>query len=345
MTTKDESLNIYDIANMAGVSIATVSRVVNGSNKVSEKTRQKVLKIIEDVGYTPNVFAQGLGLNTMHTVGILVPDISDIYMSHAVFFLERELAQFGYDCVLSCSGFEQEGKEKNINLLLSKHVDALILVGSTYAGTGRNTSETDYIREAAKQAPVFIMNGNVSGDRIYSAMCDDEVAVYKTTSKLIESGRKNIIFLTDSHSYSAIRKQRGFESALKDAGVPYSSQMEHHVKNNFHAVKEYLLGLKENDFDAAIATNDEIAIGVMKFAFEKKKKIPKDIAVIGYNNSDFSVACEPELTSIDNHVEQMCIDTVDRLIAVLDGSDKMVITKVIVGCDLIERGTTDFSAK
>ena len=72
-------MNIYDIAKMAGVSIATVSRVVNGSDKVSEKTKRRVMEVIEKEGYTPNVFAQGLGLNTMHTAGILVPDISDLY--------------------------------------------------------------------------------------------------------------------------------------------------------------------------------------------------------------------------------------------------------------------------
>ena len=81
---KKDAVNIYDIAEIANVSIATVSRVVNGSDKVSESTRAKVLKVIEDVGYTPNVFAQGLGLNTMHTVGILVPTLDDHYMSTAV---------------------------------------------------------------------------------------------------------------------------------------------------------------------------------------------------------------------------------------------------------------------
>ena len=84
-------MNIYDIARMAGVSIATVSRVVNGSDKVSEKTKQRVLSVIEEAGYTPNVFAQGLGLNTMHTVGIMVPRIDDMYMAAAVSYLEQNL--------------------------------------------------------------------------------------------------------------------------------------------------------------------------------------------------------------------------------------------------------------
>ena len=102
---KKDTVNIYDIAKLAKVSIATVSRVVNGSEKVSPKTREKVMAVIEEVGYTPNVFAQGLGLNTMHTIGVLVPTIADPYMASAVAHLEKELAKYGYDCILSCSGF------------------------------------------------------------------------------------------------------------------------------------------------------------------------------------------------------------------------------------------------
>ena len=120
---KKEVLNIYDIAEIANVSIATVSRVVNGSDKVSENTRKKVLKVIEDVGYTPNVFAQGLGLNTMHTVGILVPTLADDYMSTAIDCLEKELKRYGYDCILSCTGFEQ---------------------AADMAETGRNAGETGF---------------------------------------------------------------------------------------------------------------------------------------------------------------------------------------------------------
>ncbi len=86
-------MTIYDIAKMSGVSIATVSRVLNGSDRVSEKTRKRVHAVIEEVGYTPNIFAQGLGLNTMHTIGILVPTIDDTYMANAVADLQWWLSQ------------------------------------------------------------------------------------------------------------------------------------------------------------------------------------------------------------------------------------------------------------
>ena len=119
-------MNIYDIAKLANVSIATVSRVVNNSPKVSPKTKEKVLAVMKENEYTPNAFARGLGLGSMKTVGIICPNIDDIYMAKAVSYLERNLHAHGYDCILGCSGFKQEEKEDYVRLLLSKKIDTLI---------------------------------------------------------------------------------------------------------------------------------------------------------------------------------------------------------------------------
>ena len=206
----EDQINIYDIAKMAGVSIATVSRVVNGSARVSQKTRDKVMAVIEGAGYTPNVFAQGLGLNTMHTVGILVPTIADMYMSSAVAYLEDALHNAGYDCLLSCSGFLADQKENHLRMMLSKRVDAMILVGSTYAGSEEETHNTDYIRVAAEKVPMFLINGLVDGENIYCTASNDYQASFDVTQAMVESGRDKILFLTDSRSYSANQKKKGY---------------------------------------------------------------------------------------------------------------------------------------
>ena len=120
-------MNIYDVSKKAGVSIATVSRVINGNNNVSEKTKQKVLSVMKEISYTPNVFARGLGLNTMKTVGIMCSDSSDPYLANAIYYLERELRSHGYDSILCCTGTSPENKRQYFELLLSKRVDAMIL--------------------------------------------------------------------------------------------------------------------------------------------------------------------------------------------------------------------------
>ena len=333
-------MTIYDIAKMTGVSIATVSRVLNGSDRVSEKTRKRVHAVIEEVGYTPNIFAQGLGLNTMHTIGILVPTIDDTYMANAVAYLQWFLSQHNYDCLLSCSGFEAEGKKAQTEMLLSKHIDALIYVGSTYAGNGKDDSVTDYIREAAKQVPVFIINGNVKGDNIFASVCDDEKAVYTAAMSLFERGRKNLYFLSDSHSYSANEKKKGFLCALREKKISNGKNRIIYVGNRIHSVRDQLLSIEDFDCDGIIAVNDIIAAGAVKYAVAKKISIPDDIEIIGYNNSVVAVTSIPEITSVDNHTEEICRDTVNRIIHILSHDDVKVERKVMVSCELIQRDTT-----
>ena len=333
-------MNIYDIAELSGVSIATVSRVVNGSEKVSEKTRKKVLEIIEQNGYTPNVFAQGLGLHTMHTIGILVPDIADPYMSSAVSYLENQLQSYGYDCILSCSGFEQQPKESHVQMLLSKHIDALVLVGSTYSGHGKSDQETQYLRDAAQQVPVFVVNGVVSGTGIYSSVSCDRQAVCEAVSALLRKGRRRILFLTDSKSYSAVEKRAGYEQAYREANLPIPRSLMHYVPDNIHETRHYLLQ-QSLTFDAVVATDDVMAVGALKYAAAKGLRIPEDLAVIGYNNSTLAICSEPELTSIDNRARELCHSTVDHLISVLGGSND-VPQQISVPCQLIQRATTDF---
>ena len=331
-------MNIYDIAQMANVSIATVSRVVNNSPKVSEKTRKKVMDIIDRYGYTPNVFAQGLGLNTMHTIGILVPTISDLYISRAVACIEENLHEMGYDIILSCSGYTAKSKEVHIEMLLSKRIDALILVGSTYAGSDDETHNTDYIAKAAEEIPVFIINGLIDGENIYCNAAEDYRISYDVTKELITRGRKNIIFLTDSKSYSANQKKRGYENALKDAGLAVSQDHVLFMKNDIDMVRSLFCNYDYLDYDAVFATDDAMAIGVLKYLESIGRKVPAEVSVVGYNNSQLCKCTTPELTSVDNKVELVALQTVNNLREVLNGNDR-VMHKNMVACELIRRGT------
>ena len=331
-------MNIYDIAQMANVSIATVSRVVNNSPKVSEKTRKKVMDIIDRYGYTPNVFAQGLGLNTMHTIGILVPTISDLYISRAVACIEENLHEMGYDIILSCSGYTAKSKEVHIEMLLSKRIDALILVGSTYAGSDDETHNTDYIAKAAEEIPVFIINGLIDGENIYCNAAEDYRISYDVTKERITRGRKNIVFLTDSKSYSANQKKRGYENALKDAGLTVYRDHMLFMKNDIDMVRSLFCNYDYLDYDAVFATDDAMAIGVLKYLESIGKKVPAEVSVVGYNNSQLCKCTTPELTSVDNKVELVALQTVNNLREVLNGNDR-VMHKNMVACELIRRGT------
>lgn len=334
-------MNIYDVAKLSGVSIATVSRVVNGSDKVSDKTKKKVLAVMEECGYTPNVFARGLGLDSMKTIGILCPDISDAFIAQAVAFLEKRLHRYGYDCILGCSGYDIESKRTHMKMLLSKRIDALILVGSTYARSEDEDTNLNYIYEAAKNTPVFLINGVIEGENIYCCYADDFQAVYEVTTKMIQGGKKEILFLSDSHSYSANRKLSGYKKALADAGYPKEKEKIFYTRNRIHYVRDHLMEHPELVFDSVVATDDCLAIGALKYAGIRGWRVPEDIWITGYNNSQLSVSCEPELTSVDNHLEKLCNDTIDKMLHVFQGENEVAV-KTEEPCRIKTRNTTNF---
>lgn len=331
-------MNIYDISERAGVSIATVSRVLNGKAKVSEKTRQKVLAVMEETGYQPNVFARGLGLDTMHTIGILCADSSDSYLANAVYFLEQELRRYQYDVLLCCTGYEQKQRESYAKLLMSKRVDAVIFAGSNFVE--EKEAQNAYIRKIAKKVPVLILNGYLEGENLYSAACDDQEAQYRVTKSFLEAGEKRILYLARRMSYSTKQKLAGFKKAYKDAGLSYLEDQILVFNGSVMETKEMLLKrLGETcEYQVIMAADDELAIGALKYAKQRKIKVPKELQIVGFNNSDMSVCCEPELTTIDNKLKYSCVNATTLLMQVLSGEEAPA--RIMISAEVVERNTT-----
>ncbi len=337
-------MNIYDISKKTGVSIATVSRVINGNSNVSEKTRAKVMEAIDEYGYTPNVFARGLGLNTMKTIGIMCADSSDPYFAKAIYYIEQELRKNGYDSLLSCTGYDHENKQKCIRLLLSKRVDAVILVGSNYVEP--EPEMNNYILEVAKKTPVMLVNGVLNSDNIYSTVCDDHAAIYEVTSRFIKSGKDKPCYIYNSHSYSGMKKLSGFCDAMKDAGLKVSDENCYFIDTlgmSVSATKNIISGIldKNNDYNGIIAADDVIAAGFIKYAHQKGLSIPDDVFVAGYNNFDIAECCEPELTSVDNKLESICKQCVSTLMNVFS-DEKSAPKSTVFSAEIIERSSTKF---
>lgn len=333
-------MNIYDVSEKAGVSIATVSRVLNGNPNVSDKTRSKVLAIMDELEYTPNVFARGLGLGTIQTIGIMCSDSSDPYLAHAIYYLERELRSNGYDAILCCTGTSLDTKRKYFELLRSKKVDAIILAGSKFIEM--RARDNAYIIEASQELPIMLINGYLEGENIYSTLCDDQAATHQATSQLIASGCRNILYLYSSHSYSGIRKMQGYKDGLLEHGLPVRDEYIHQCDKDVLQARDRLLSLHEAGlkFDAVLTSDDSLAVGVVKYAHLTGRHIPDDLSIIGYNNFNYSVCTDPELTSIDSKVEALCTTTINTLMGVFGGSN--VPGKTTIAADLIKRATTKF---
>lgn len=334
-------MNIYDISEKAGVSIATVSRVLNGNTNVSEKTRKKVLDVMEKYGYTPNVFARGLGLNTMKTIGLLCTDSSNVFQAKAISYIEQQLHSAGYDSILCCSGYELESKKKCMNLLLNKKVDAIILISSHFVyGT---KEENQYIIDAGAQVPVMILNGEVDAPNVYGVLTDDAACVYKAVVKLAEDGAQRILHFYHSNSYSGKKKIEGYRKAIKEYKLEKDEKLMQYYKDSLQDIPkmaDYLINLWESgvQFDGVIASDDELALGAVKFAKLAGLKIPEDLAIIGYSNSMLATCGVLELTSVDIRLEKLCQHLISSLLRVFDGEE--IPQQAYFTGELIERETT-----
>lgn len=325
-------MNIYDIAARAGVSIATVSRVINGRGNVSEKTRSRVLEVMKEEAYTPNIFARSLGLGTMKMVGVMCSDIADIFYARAVSIIENELRAAGYDALLCCTGADLQDKKKAVELLLSKRVDAIILVGSVF----KEHSDNSHIEKAAAAVPVIVINGVFDIPGTYCLLCDEARAVAGNVKLLCSQGRQRILYLYDSDSFSGMSKLAGYRQGMEEAGL--GGQMRIHrcargMEPAREAVAQLLAGGAE--FNAVITAEDILAVGAVKALQAAGRLVPEQVAVIGFNDSVLAACATPSLTSVDNKAQALCTGAVRALIDVFAGRD--VAQKTVLSSQLIYR--------
>lgn len=335
------NVNIYDISRQAGVSIATVSRVLNNSPHVSEATRRKVMKVIEGCGYVPNAFARGLGLNTMKTIGLLCPDAADPYLARALACLEHAFRQKQYDCLLCCTNRDLPARQKGVDALTSRHVDGMVLMGSTFVEDA--SEDNDYIRQAASSMPVVLLNGSFQCPNVYCVLCDDERAMREAMEQLLESGCKRVLYLYHSTNYSGRKKLAGCRAALEKHGAIVDERLLCHFgadKSSIHSVRDYLMELEKSglEFDAVLASEDVLAVGAMKYAQETGKQVPQELSVVGYNNSNLCLCTTPELTSVDNRLPAICERIAETMIGVLEGRE--MPEKTVFTAEVIRRGST-----
>lgn len=334
-------MTIYDISEKAGVSIATVSRVLNGSSNVSEKTKKKVLDVIAQCEYTPNAFARGLGLNTMKTIGIMCADSSDLYLAKAIYHIERNLRTRGYDSILCCTGYGLDTKTSSMELLITKKVDGIILVGSNFIY--ERESDNSYIVEAAAQVPIMLLNAALDAPNVYSVVSDDFTSMYHATLQMIRTGVEDILYYYNSSSYSGKKKLAGYRAAMEEKKLLRTEDLVQFYPGSHEDIPAMVRQLEEQraaglSFHGVIAADDTLALAAVKYAREEGYRIPEDFSVLGYNNSMLASCCEPELTSIDNKLESLCQHLTATLMGVLEGNE--MPKKTIFSGEIIKRSTT-----
>lgn len=291
-------MNIYDIAKEAGVSISTVSRVMN-NGKTSEKTRKQVQTVLDKYNYKPNAIARGLVVKTMKTIGILIVDIRVNHYANTAYIIEQEFRERGYNVLLCNTGGSMDNNIKYINMLSERQVDGLVLVGSIF---NEIEKEPDIMR-ILENIPVVMANGHLSLPNSYSVLVDDYFGIKLAVDHLVEKGHKKILYVQDMETSSAKDKKKGFIGAMREHGL-YNGEnsiiftCRYGLEGGKEVVRKIIQSKLE--FSAIVFGEDLTAIGAMKELKEMGYKIPQDIAVTGYNNLDYALITDTELTSVDN---------------------------------------------
>lgn len=327
-------VNIFDIAKESGVSIATVSKVVNNTGKISQKTRKKVLSIIEKHNYTPNHLATALTGKISYTLGLIIPNLGNPFFGEISKSVEDRARELGFSVIMCSTDYDPKREELSFNLLQKKRVDGVIILSGFQ----------DYDLIAKKvikpNMPIALIARDIPTVSVNSISIDDYVGGILAAQHLLELGHRQIGLIVEDIN-CARERVRGFKHIIGQQGLHlddrYIVTTEATVEKGRHAVVA-LLSLPDAP-TAVFATNDLLAIGAIQGARERDLMVPDDLSVIGFDNTILATITDPPLTTIAQPMEQMGRQIVDLLLKEINGESSHK-QRVILLPDLVVRKST-----
>ncbi|MDN3651604.1 LacI family DNA-binding transcriptional regulator [Thalassotalea ponticola] len=292
---------IYQVSELAGVSVATVSRVLNNNAKVSDRTREKVEKAMQELGYRPNSIAQSLASNRTNSVGVLVAEIHGPFFGAMMSGIESEFRALGKHVIFTTGHSNEQREKEGIDFLISRNCDALIVHSEALSDA--------YLRKLSKgNTPIFLISRHISelADRCISL--DNEHGGYIATKALIDQGHRDIAYISGPLFKSdANQRLEGHKRALAEYNIAFDQDLVYY--GDFQETGgadglKYFIDSKQH-FTALACGNDEMASGAMKLAREHGFSLPDDLSIIGFDNVFFTSYLYPRLSTINNPVDDM----------------------------------------
>jgi len=289
------AVTIKDVAKEANVSISTVSRVINDSKPVSDEIKQRVMEVIRRLGYTPNPIARNLVTKKTQLVGVIVPDIANFYMGEVLNAIEEIAKTYGYDIILCNSYGEIKQEIHYLKLLSSKQVEGIIFLT-------HELSEEHREFFSGSDMPVVMINRDASDMGIAAVTVNHFDASYEMTQHLINYGHKRIALIRNGSTKDVfgIEQLEGYAAALEEAGieVDLSLVLEGHFSTElaYEATKNILS--MEKLPTAIFATTDAMAIGSINCLVDSGYKVPDDISVVSFYDTELARMYRPQLTTI-----------------------------------------------
>ena len=292
---------IYEVSALAGVSLSSVSRVLNDHEHVSEKTKQKVMVAMKELGYRPNSVARSLASNRSNSIGVLVSELHGPFYGEMISSIEMELRKAGKHAVVTAGHSDEQSEKDGINFLIDRNCDAIIILIDSLSD--------EFLIELSKgSTPVVILNRLIPEIKDNCFYIDNELGGYLATKHVIEQGHKELAYISGPlFKQDANERLNGHRRALNEANLKFDEALFYEgdfLTTSGRVGLDHLIKAKR-PFTAAVCANDEMASGAMKAVRDHNMSIPQDCSVIGFDNVYFANYLHPELTTMNYPIKEM----------------------------------------
>lgn len=333
-------VSIRDVAEMAGVSIATVSRVINNNGRFSEATRERVLKAIENSGYVANMAARSLRSSRSKTVGMIVPDISNDFFSTLALHAEQRLARAGYSVFVCNTANSVERERSHIRTLVSKRVDGIICI----SGSNALSEET-----VPADIPVVCVDRYPGVDSsVPRVISDDVTGGLLATEHLIERGCRHILLISSApDDLNKRNREQGYREALHRHAVAFDPAYRLLLPGREPSMVEAAQLVADfmgtgRPVDGIFAVSDHAAVGALRALAGLSIGVPEQVRIVGFDDSIYARIVTPDLTSVRRFPEELASRGCDVLLGLINGGEAAIET--VVPVELVARSSTSSSA-
>jgi LacI family transcriptional regulator/LacI family repressor for deo operon, udp, cdd, tsx, nupC, and nupG len=303
-------MTIKDVAKHAGVSTASVSRIMNKSANVSPDITERITKAVEELGYSPNFLGRNLRRSSTNIILAVIPGTDHSFYNGILGGMQEAAGKQGYDLLIGCTGDSAESEKRLLAMLSNRVADAAVLLGSRLSA--------EEISSYNKQYNIALACERVPGADVLTVTVDDEAAAYAATELIIKAGHKNIGLLTASGpAISAVDRQNGYESALKKHGITYREEYVYMSSYQYEdGVKAYYYFSKMIDPPTAIfCVSDLLAAAIMKTYAEESQAGGRFFSVVGFDNIQLAELITPGLTTVGQPSHELGKTVINELIA------------------------------
>jgi len=324
---------IKDVAKLAGVSVATVSRVINKNGYVNINTEQKVRKSMELLNYQPNTVARALTSKKTNTLALIVPDITNPFFPELAKYVEETALRYGYSVILTSLDLN---KGKNyLDMLSNRYIDGIICTTNQIP-----ESDIDYIQKLG--IPFVALDRAVDSKAIASISVNNYQGGTMAVEHLLSIGCKKIAHISGPfHVKTSLERYRGFVDTLEKNHMFHPSLViEGDFTINSGIEITYKLLQKSPDIDGIFTSNDLIAVGALKALIRLGKKVPDDIAIIGFDGITLGTSVEPEISTIAQPISKIGSLSVERLIELINNQQSTISSSLQLEVELVQRAST-----